>query len=181
MELSLLGIRFLLAFVFITAGLPKLAAPDDFRRAVRNYQLLPFSLVRPVAVWLPRLELALAVVLLSGFATRVAASLAASALFAFGAAVSVNLRRGRTIECGCFGGSAPRRITWRLVATDVALGAGGVAMAIAPPPSWAGSDTIAVLLAAAVAVLMRQLLAEALRLRRALTVLQNTPAEAAHR
>ena len=110
-----------------------------------------------------------------------AASLAASALFAFSVAVIVNLCRGRTIECGCFGGSAPRQITWRLVATDAVLGAGSIAVAVAPPPSWAGSDTIAVLLAAAVAVLIRQLLAEAFRLRHALTVLQNTPAETAHR
>jgi len=180
-ELSLLGIRFLLAFVFITASLPKLAAPDDFRRAVRNYQLLPFSLVRPVASWLPRLELAVGVALLSGFATRVAASVAASALFGFCAAVSVNLRRGRTIDCGCFGGSAPRQITWHLVATDVALGACSVAIAVSPPQGWAASDAIAVLIAAAVAVPIRQLITEALRLRRALTVLQNTPAEAPHR
>jgi len=172
MELSLLGIRFLLGLVFLTASLPKLAAPDDFRRALRNYRLLPFRLVRPVAAWLPRFELALALALLSGLATRVATSLAATALLVFSAAVAVNLARGRKIECGCFSGLSPREITWRLAARDVGLGAAAVAVATSPPPIWGGRESIAVLLAATLALLCAQLAAEWTRLRRALLIAQ---------
>ena len=169
MELSLLGMRLLLGFVFLSSSLPKLAAPDDFRRALSNYRLLPFHLVRPVAVWLPRLELVLALMLMAGVATRAVAFLAAAALLVFSIAVAINLGRGRRIDCGCFGGSSPREITWRLVGRDVALAAAAVAVAASPSPSWVGSESVAVTLTAVLAVLIGQLLSEWLRLRRALS------------
>jgi uncharacterized membrane protein YphA (DoxX/SURF4 family) len=165
MELSLLGIRFFLALVFLTSSLPKLAAPDDFRRALRNYQLLPFRLVRPVATWLPRFELALAVALLVGVATPITASLTATALLVFSAAVAVNLARGRRIECGCFSSGSPRKITWLLVARDIALGLAAIAVAAWPPAMWTGREAVAVLVAAVFAVLTEQLVTEWIRLR----------------
>ena len=169
MELSLLGIRYLLGLVFLTASLPKLAAPDDFRRALRNYQLLPFRLVRPVATWLLRLELVLALALLAGAATSVTASLAAAALLVFGAAVAINVARGRKIECGCFGGAAPRQITWRLAVRDLLLGLAAIVVAARPPAMWAGHDHAAVFLVALVAVFTEKLVTEWVRLRRALS------------
>ncbi len=181
MELSLLGIRFFLGLVFLTASLPKLAAPNDFSRALRNYELLPLGLVRPVARWLPRLELVLALALLGGVVTTVTASLAGAALLIFSAAVAINLLRGRRIECGCFSAAAPRRITWWLVLRDVALAAAVIATAARPPATWSlaswpvgaghadvGHDAIAVLIAALVAVASGQLASEGIRLRRAL-------------
>ena len=166
MELSLLGIRFVLGLVLVTASFPKLADQDDFRRALRNYQLLPFSLVRPVARWLPRLELLVGGLLVGGLATRVVASISAIAFFAFSSAVAINLARGRKIECGCFGGSAPRRITWRLVCQDLTLAAGAVALVADPPPHWAGRESLAVLLVATFVVLLEGLITEWLRLAR---------------
>ncbi len=168
MELSLLGIRFFLGLVFLTASLPKLAATDDFRRALGNYQLLPFRLVRPVATWLPRLELVLALALLAGLAAPITASIAAAALFVFSTAVGVNLARGRKIECGCFSGPARRQITWPLVLRDLALAVAAVAVAVQPPPMWAGRATIALLFVAISAVLVDQLVTEWVRLHRAL-------------
>jgi uncharacterized membrane protein YphA (DoxX/SURF4 family) len=167
-ELSLLGIRFFLGLVFLTASLPKLAAPDDFRRALRNYQLLPFRLVRPVATWLPRLELVLAVGLLAGVATPAIASLAATALFVFSAAVAVNLARGRKIECGCFSSSAPRQIAWPLVARDLVLAVAAAGVAIESPPMWVGRSTVVVAVIAASVVVIEQLAVESARLYRAL-------------
>ena len=169
MELPLLGIRFLLALVFLTASLPKLAAPNDFRRALRNYQLVPLRLVRPVATWLPRFELALAVALLVGVAAPITASLTATALLVFSAAVAFNLARGRKIECGCFSGSSPREITWRLVLQDVVLAASAIGVATEAPPMWAGNESFAVFFAAAFALVVVQLATEWMRLRRAVS------------
>ena len=177
MELSLLGIRFFLGLVFLTASLPKLAAPHDFRLALGNYRLLPFRLVRPVAAWLPRVELLLAVLLLSGVGVRGAASLAAAALLVFSTAVAITLARGRKIDCGCLSGSSPREITWRLVGRDAALAAAAVGVAASPPPAWPGRETIAVLLAALFAVLIEQLLSEWFRMRRALSAVERARAE----
>lgn len=169
MELSLLGIRFFLGLVFLTSSLPKLAAPGDFRRALRNYQLLPLGLVGPVARWLPRVELALALALLVGIATPLTAGLTAAALLVFSGAVAINLARGRKIECGCFSGSSPREITWRLVVQDVVLAASAIAVATEAPSMWAGRDSFAVLLGAAFVLVAVQLAMEWMRLRRAVS------------
>jgi uncharacterized membrane protein YphA (DoxX/SURF4 family) len=180
-ELSLLGIRFFLGLAFLTASLPKLAAPNDFRRALRNYRLLPFRLVGPVARWLPRLELMLALALLTGLAPAIAASLAAATLLAFSAAAAINLARGRRIECGCFGGSSPRRITWSLVLRDVVLAGAAIVVAVRPPSTWTliewpveqagpsvGRDAVALLIVALAAVVCEEVASDGQRLRRAL-------------
>jgi protein-disulfide isomerase len=62
--------RLLLATVWAWAAMAKIADPDAAVRAVRAYQLLPELLVRPVAWGLPFAELALAILLAAGLATR---------------------------------------------------------------------------------------------------------------
>jgi uncharacterized membrane protein YphA (DoxX/SURF4 family) len=122
--------RFALATVFVLAGLAKLPRRSEFEAAVRGYGLLPSRLVRPVARLLPPLELAGGLLLGLGIATTIAASALAAALTLFAMAVAVNLARGRTIDCGCFGWIAERRITWLTVARNLLLVAGAVTAAI---------------------------------------------------
>jgi uncharacterized membrane protein YphA (DoxX/SURF4 family) len=132
-EAAAIGFRVGLGFVFLSASIPKLLAPAQFARAVRNYRLLPPRLNEPVAAWLPRLELTLAVALLLGFAARVAAGLLAAMLIVFAAAVAINLARGREIDCGCLTTPSPRRIGWGLVAGDLGLAAMAGSVAVADP------------------------------------------------
>lgn len=122
--------RFALATVFVLAGLAKLPRRSEFEAAVRAYGLMPRRLVRPVARLLPPLELAGGLLLGLGMATTFVASLLAAALTLFGIAVAVNLARGRTIDCGCFGWIAERRITWLTVARNLVLIAGAVTAAV---------------------------------------------------
>lgn len=58
MEAAALAVRFVLATVFVFAGLAKLGGRREFAQAVRGYALLPERAVRPVAVLLPPAELA---------------------------------------------------------------------------------------------------------------------------
>jgi hypothetical protein len=58
--------------------------------------------------------------LLVGFLTQLAALLVANLLCVFVVAVSINLLRGRKIDCGC-GGGRFRAITWRHVGTNALL------------------------------------------------------------
>jgi hypothetical protein len=113
--------RYVVAFVFLSAAIPKLADRQEFERAVRNYSLVPDRIVRTIAAWLPRVELTCAVALMLGVAVRLFAGVAAVLLLTFAAAISANLVRGRIIECGCQGSVASRRIGWGLVAGNVAL------------------------------------------------------------
>ena len=69
-----------------------------------DYQLLPDSLVRPVARLVPLLELAIAFALLLPVSRGWAALSAASLLALYAAAIGINLWRGRRdIDCGCAG------------------------------------------------------------------------------
>jgi hypothetical protein len=144
LDAALFAIRLALAAVFIPAGLAKLLNREAFARAVANYRLLPPAAVRPVARTLPVLELGAGLLLLAGLGTRLVAATLAVLLVAFALAVSVNLLRGRRIDCGCFTGPGPREITWATVARNAGLSAVAVWLAAAQPATLGGSDSAAV-------------------------------------
>jgi uncharacterized membrane protein YphA (DoxX/SURF4 family) len=129
--------RYVVALVLVTAAVPKLVDAREFERVVTNYELLPSRLVRPVALWLPRLELACGLALLLGVAVKPVVAAAGLLLLVFAGAVALNLKRGREIDCGCYGSIAPRRIGWPLVAGDVLLAAIAILAALADPGALA--------------------------------------------
>jgi uncharacterized membrane protein YphA (DoxX/SURF4 family) len=96
--------RFGLAAVWLLSGVPKALDPDQTYGAVRAYDVLPPLGVELVAGVLPWLEIALAVLLLLGMGTRVAAVASAALLLVFMAGVAQAWARGLSIDCGCFGG-----------------------------------------------------------------------------
>lgn len=136
MGVTLLAIRFLIAGIFLRAGLAKAADLKDFRSAVANYQLLPKALIPVVAVSLPFLEVAAAILLVAGILTGIVSALLAFLLLAFAAAIAINLARGRTFDCGC-AGTARSTISWAHVLADVALAALAAVIALAPPVTLA--------------------------------------------
>ncbi|MDG3008684.1 DoxX family membrane protein [Rhodococcus sp. D2-41] len=93
-----------LAAVWLTSGWIKATDPNTTELAVRAYQILPESLVHPVALGLPALELALGLLLLIGLGTRVAATISGVVLLGLIAAIASSWARGLSIDCGCFGG-----------------------------------------------------------------------------
>jgi hypothetical protein len=180
-DAAALTFRFILGFAFFAAAVPKLVAAGDFQRAVANYALLPPVLVRPVATWLPRLELLCASALLLGVAITPVAIGVAALLAVFASAVTTNLLRGRTIDCGCAGAVAPRQIGWGLVAGDLLLAGMAIVAAIANPDvlapdllapaasasSLTSQDGLALLLLASTLVLAQLLVSSWLNLRSA--------------
>ncbi|HVN10669.1 MAG TPA: MauE/DoxX family redox-associated membrane protein [Kineosporiaceae bacterium] len=98
-----LAARLVLAVVFFAAGVPKLMDPDGTVRSVRAFRLVPEVFVPAFGYGLPVLELALALLLLVGLATRVAAGVVAVLLVMFMIGIAAAWARGLSIECGCFG------------------------------------------------------------------------------
>ena len=98
------GARLVLAGVWAWAGLAKLGDPDAAVRAARAYDILPETFVKPFAWGLPFVEVALAVLLLLGLATRPAAWASVVLLLVFIGATASVWARGLQIDCGCFGG-----------------------------------------------------------------------------
>jgi uncharacterized membrane protein YphA (DoxX/SURF4 family) len=99
-----LGTRLVLAVVFAYAGWAKASDLAGSGRAVNAYQLMPFGVAKAVGAALPFVELAVAVLLLVGLATRVAAAAATALLTVFLIGIASVWARGLSIDCGCFGG-----------------------------------------------------------------------------
>ena len=96
--------RLVLGVVLLVAGGIKVADPVTSEQAVAAYQLLPHALVTPIGWGLPFLEMALGLLLLVGYGTRIAAAIAGVLMVLFIAAVGSAWARGLSIDCGCFGG-----------------------------------------------------------------------------
>lgn len=102
MDATLLTGRLLLAAVFLVAALGKLADLPGSRRAVTSFGI-PASLALSVGLLLPLTELAVAVALLPIATAPWGALGALILLLAFVAVISLNLVRGQTPDCHCFG------------------------------------------------------------------------------
>lgn len=163
-EFAALTGRYILAFVFLSASVPKLLARADFETALANYGLLPSRLVAPAAMWLPRAELGLAAALFAGVALTAVGLTAAGLLLLFAGAISVNLVRGRRIDCGCSGLTARKTISWMAVLRNASLAVVTASIAVLNAPA---SDPPAALIVAGSAVLANLLMTEARRTRSA--------------
>jgi putative oxidoreductase len=137
MEPTALAARFILGSLFLLAGLSKLPRRREFADAVERYQLLPHRLVQPVARLVPVAELLAGAALLLGLGLQIVAALVALMLAAFTVAVSTALLRGREIDCGCFSGVSPTRITW------LTVGRNGVLLLLAALLSWQAPRALA--------------------------------------
>ena len=97
-------VRLALAGVLVAASLLKIADPRQAALAVQAYQILPTQLAEYVGYALPLVELGLAVLLLLGLGTRLAALASGALMTAFVVGVVSAWARGLSIDCGCFGG-----------------------------------------------------------------------------
>jgi uncharacterized membrane protein YphA (DoxX/SURF4 family) len=170
--------RFGLAVVFLLSGLAKLPLRAAFTEAVRNYKLVPDRLASVIGRLLPPVEVGAGVVLLLGLGVRPVAAILGAFLVAFSTAVAINLLRGRTIDCRCFGPVAQRRITWLtvlrnavlIVAAAVVVAEGPTALALdrflpgTPSPKFAVGSALALALATSLAIVSATLAQEWRRL-----------------
>ncbi|MFI6547242.1 MauE/DoxX family redox-associated membrane protein [Streptomyces prunicolor] len=99
-----LAARLLLAAVLAYAGLVKIGDLTEAGRTVALYRIVPDDSAQLVGGVLPFVEVALALLLVAGLATRAAAVGAAVLLVAYVAAIASVWARGMSIDCGCFGG-----------------------------------------------------------------------------
>lgn len=96
-------VQFVLAAFFAVAGFFKISDPPGFAHEIHNYALLPGAAVNALALVLPWLEVVVGIALFLGIARRSAARVLGILLLVFIVALSINLVRGRPVDCGCFG------------------------------------------------------------------------------
>jgi uncharacterized membrane protein YphA (DoxX/SURF4 family) len=123
--------------VFAASALPKLRHPRGFVLAVIEYRVLPPHLSWIAARAIPPLELLAALLLLTGTAVRAAATLLVALLCGFIVAIGINIARGRSLDCHCFGKAHSRTIGWRVLLEDALL-LGGCVVIVALTLNWGG-------------------------------------------
>lgn len=134
----------ILGCVFLASALPKLRRPRGFLLVVLEYRLLPPSLGRLYGWLLPPGEFLIALLLFTGTAIRTAGVLTALLLLSFIVAISVNLARGRRLDCHCFGNAMQRQIGWGLLLQDGVLLFSAITL-IALARSWLNLESWSVL------------------------------------
>lgn len=117
-------LRVALTLLFLASAGHKLRDLGRFRATLADYRLLPDALAPAGAVLVVGAETALAAALVAP-ALRVPGLLSAAGLFlVYGAAIAINLARGRRhIDCGCAGAAGRRPISAWLVARNALLAA----------------------------------------------------------
>ena len=125
MDLIIVLIRIALSAVFGVAGVTKLLDQHGTREAVENFGA-PKSLAPALSVVLPIAELTIAAGILFAGTTGASALAALLVLGLFIVVISVNLARGRTHDCHCFGQIYSRPLGWPTLVRNLifALGAG---------------------------------------------------------
>jgi len=97
--------RWTVGIIFLYSGPVKLIAPRIFAVLIEAYGLVPETLVVPVAVLLPAIEVAVAWGLL--FDIRGSLAITAGLMILFMAILGYGIHMGFDIDCGCFGGEDP--------------------------------------------------------------------------
>lgn len=116
----------LVATVLARSAVPKLRDLRGFTLVVVGYRVLPASTALRIGPFIPLLELAIALCLYMGLIVPAVATAASLMFLSFGLAITVNLLRGRELDCGCFGRRSRRKISYHLVMLDIFLaGAAG--------------------------------------------------------
>ncbi len=132
MDALILAFRLGLGLLLVGGGVAKYLRLRDFRHAVADYKILPDRLISAVAWTVPALELLMGLSFLVGVTTGVAGVAAAGLFVAFGIAMSINLFRGRSINCGCLGVAPETPIRWWLVGRNVIFAAMALGVAAVP-------------------------------------------------
>lgn len=135
-ELTLVA-RLVLAVVFAAAGTGKLADRSGAQRMLGDFGF-PDVLGRLLARVLPVAELAVAVALIPGSTDRVGAAGALALLVAFSLAVALNLARGRTPDCHCFGQVHSRPIGAGTLARNAVLAGASILVLVGPDGTVGG-------------------------------------------
>jgi uncharacterized membrane protein YphA (DoxX/SURF4 family) len=94
-------LRIIIGAMFIYSGFTKFAEPFKFETIVGNYAMLPQVIIHPFATLLPWVEVIVGTALILGILKRHISYIILLMLLMFIIAVSYQIIRGNTGECGC--------------------------------------------------------------------------------
>jgi hypothetical protein len=128
-----MALRGAAAVLFATAAWHKLRDPMGFWQALAGYRLLPQAMTRTAAQLLPWAEISCAVSLILFPESPLPIFAALGLWLVYGAAIAINLLRGRRqVDCGCGGLGADQTLHWGLVIRNGLLAALTALLLLAP-------------------------------------------------
>ncbi len=126
--------------IFLYAAWGKILDPRPLVTIIWGYRILPAGPINLLAIYMPWLELVVALGLISGLARRGAALWAVALLLMFEVALGINAFRGVNVACGCFSANAEETSNaWLLVLRDLPMLAAALVMLLFPPARRSGA------------------------------------------
>lgn len=116
-----LAVRIFLGLIFLISGGLKLFDLNSFVNTINNFQVVPVSISKVVAIVLACPESGSGLMMLVGFQTKVSSGIVVILLIAFLAAIVPVLTAGQEMDCGCFGSLSHDRVGTGLLVRDVIL------------------------------------------------------------
>lgn len=101
-----------LGLTFAISSVNKFRDLRGFALGVLEYDVLPHGLAITYARLVPFAEFGVGIALLTGVAPVASGLISAALLASFLVAVSINVARGRSLDCHCFGSQGGERIGW---------------------------------------------------------------------
>jgi uncharacterized membrane protein YphA (DoxX/SURF4 family) len=98
----LIALRIILGAIFIYASVNKLFQTEEFAKAIKNYDMLPFGVINILAIILPYVEFITGILLVTGIYKKGSSAIAIVSLVVFLIALTTAYARGLDINCGCF-------------------------------------------------------------------------------
>lgn len=141
MDEILIGSRLLLSAIFLIAGTAKLADREGSIRAAGEFGI-PQALSVPVGMALPWAELLVAISLIPAFSAWYGALAAFVLLAGFIAAIGINLSRGHTPDCHCFGQLHSAPAGWSTLTRNAVLALLALTV-VAQGPAGTGPSAVA--------------------------------------
>jgi len=112
---------FILAGIFIYAGVVKAIDPVQFASDIDNFKILPWAVSVALAFYLPWLEILCALGLVFRVLYRGALSILTASIVVFTLAIIAAKIRGLDITCGCFGHASQHWSFPNHLATNLAI------------------------------------------------------------
>lgn len=94
-------LRLIIGGMFIYVAYNKLINPEEFAKAIKNYDMLPLQVINVMAIILPYIELFAGIFLILGIYKKGSSAIIAVSLFIFIVALTTAYARGLNIDCGC--------------------------------------------------------------------------------
>ena len=94
-------LRVILGGIFIYVAVNKMINPEEFAKAIKNYEMLPLQVINIIAIILPYLEFLAGLFLLFGIYKKGSSAILIITLIVFIIALSSAYARGLNIDCGC--------------------------------------------------------------------------------